>query len=366
MCDHAEDLDDGELSSNGCYKACELQRGCNFPRIRPLNEFDDGLSFFPGEDCSETIAEYINPYHDASCAVYGIISGLLAYIAFLWAFMAFQDSKAPQARQSVHYRLRIHSFICMACVINLFLSFDLKAYANRYPLVMTEFFSDLAFSFMCCMLFHMITLWVDAISLGGRTLWARRNKTIMPVICVIVTASRVSLGLAQWLAEESGEKKYVGNINVAKLLSTALAVFGYSAVGLYASIYAQVETATAAVEGDKKSIAKIRVLHQKYLLGLLLAVGLFLGYVIYQSRERVGNTERRDVPCSLSEKTVYTNQLTVISLAAVFIVLSWSGERNRGFTWYPQSEETRRAHMVASPPSPIFIPCLLHTKGTFV
>lgn len=79
MCDAAEDLNADER--NGCFKACELQRGCNFPRIRPANDYSGALDFY-GEDCSITIAEYINPYHDASCAVYGIVSGVLAVRLF--------------------------------------------------------------------------------------------------------------------------------------------------------------------------------------------------------------------------------------------------------------------------------------------
>lgn len=87
-----------------------------------------------------------------------MVFGRGQYIAFLWALIAYQDSQGPRAPQSATFRFRIHSFVCAACVINFFMSLDLKAYANRYPLVLTEFFSDLSFSLMCCMLFHMITL----------------------------------------------------------------------------------------------------------------------------------------------------------------------------------------------------------------
>jgi hypothetical protein len=55
--------------------------------------------------------------------------------------------------------------------MNLLSSTDLKGYSDRLPLLMTETFSELAYSFLFCVVYVMINQWVDIITLGGRQTW---------------------------------------------------------------------------------------------------------------------------------------------------------------------------------------------------
>jgi len=58
--------DDGEYPE--CYEAGMLALGCNFPWIR--ENMDD-------EECGQTYAERIAPYHTNWSAIYSIFSGIL-------------------------------------------------------------------------------------------------------------------------------------------------------------------------------------------------------------------------------------------------------------------------------------------------
>lgn len=62
-------------------------------------------------------------------------------------------------------------FCSLACIMNLLSSTDLKGYSDRLPLLMTETFSELAYSFLFCVVYVMINQWVDIITLGGRQTW---------------------------------------------------------------------------------------------------------------------------------------------------------------------------------------------------
>lgn len=252
------------------------------------------------------------------------------YITFLWAYTIWLDLSNRHVSARVvrlqKTKMYMNTFICVGCVINLVACVDLKSYGNRIPLVATEVLSDVSIALFCCALFFMITLvsththamshrtitqcslrrpqspftvhirvclcmqcsrvrgaqWVDAIGMGGLSLWARRNKTALPFACATVCVLRIVLGILQWLLAPQGERSYSGTINVVKLTLTVLAAVTYSAVGLYASIYAPSADADArrsedmeggdraggpwaAAMGVLKMTRQRQVLHQRYL-----------------------------------------------------------------------------------------------------
>jgi len=70
-----------------------------------------------------------------------------------------------------------------------------------------QVFNELAYSSLLCLLFHMVNQWVDVITLGGRQKWGKRQHALLPYMCVLVTAVRVGLGIAQWTSVPNGPHK---------------------------------------------------------------------------------------------------------------------------------------------------------------
>lgn len=49
-----------------------------------------------------------------------------------------------------------------------------------------------------------VNTWVDAITLGGRETWGKRQNQILPVSCVLIVIIRIGLGLGQYLSVRVG------------------------------------------------------------------------------------------------------------------------------------------------------------------
>jgi len=45
---------------------------------------------------------------------------------------------------------------------------------------------------------------VDVITLGGRTVWGKRQYQSLPFMCALIICLRVGLGVAQWKAVDNG------------------------------------------------------------------------------------------------------------------------------------------------------------------
>jgi len=50
---------------------------------------------------------------------------------------------------------------------------------------------------------------VDVITLGGRQKWGKRQREVLPYMCVGVAVIRIGLGVAQWLVVTDGLKRGV-------------------------------------------------------------------------------------------------------------------------------------------------------------
>lgn len=186
-----------------------LLRGCHFPFITKVDSEE--------RSCGITYAERIAPYHQIACIFYCIASMLLACITGLWWLNTWHeiiDRRRQPAQGSfrimMRYRAQMHAFATSGSLCNVIASIDLKGYSNRLPLLVTEIFNEMAYSFLFCVLFTLINQWVLVITLGGRQKWGQRQAQLLPWMCWLSSALRVGLGIAQWLAAY-GERNYVSS-----------------------------------------------------------------------------------------------------------------------------------------------------------
>lgn len=345
-----------------CEEARRLRLDCKFPWIRKVE----------GGSCDETFAERVNPYHVVACTIYGAISGIFLIILTLWAINSFADME--KSKRGSEYRMRMHLFAALACCFNLLASVDLKAIAARIPLLIYEIINELAYSCLFIVMFHMVNQWVDVITLGGRQKWGKRQREILPFMCVLVTLFRVGFGIAQWLSVKNGLKYgfYNGTLNNMKLLTSFCTMGFYTGIGVYSSVYEPMQKSSNtnsppqpsgldihSIEsgggGNDRSgrpvstdlglgravislkntvndkiqaniLRKKTVLHTRYLVGLFICLLLYSVYLLSTSFRRLGETEERGVPCSLISKTWFTGQGIVLIVVSLYIGLNGSSE----------------------------------------
>eukprot|EP00615_Pteridomonas_danica_P008645 CAMPEP_0114346524 /NCGR_PEP_ID=MMETSP0101-20121206/13130_1 /TAXON_ID=38822 ORGANISM="Pteridomonas danica, Strain PT" /NCGR_SAMPLE_ID=MMETSP0101 /ASSEMBLY_ACC=CAM_ASM_000211 /LENGTH=387 /DNA_ID=CAMNT_0001483207 /DNA_START=122 /DNA_END=1285 /DNA_ORIENTATION=- len=337
-----------------------------------------------------------------ACTLYGAASGVL----LLMLTLSYADME--KSKRGSEYRMRMHLFAALACFFNLIASIDLKAYADRLPLIVTEIFNELAYSCLFIVLFHMVNQWVDVITLGGRQKWGKRQREILPFMCVLVTLLRVGFGIAQWVSVKHGLRDglYNGTLNNMKLVTSFCTMAFYTGIGIYSSVYEPMQkngssTPAAAAApaqpsaldihniesgggggsdrgrmvssdglGIGRAVASVRVLkntvndkiqanllrkktvlHTRYLVGLFVCLLLYCIYVLSTAFLRLGKTEERGAPCSFVSKHWFTGQGIVIFVVTGYIVLNGSSEFDAtkgGGCAIPQSSTDRKQRRAAA------------------